>query len=252
MKKNFKIINFKKVDSTNNIAKKLAVNGENESLVVVADSQTAGRGRLGRTFLSEKGGVYFSVILRPNIKAEDTIFITVAAAVAVARAIEKIQNKKCDIKWVNDIYIEGKKVCGILTEGAFKSDGTPDYVILGIGVNLFEPKGGFPQNLPLAGSIFEKKSIFRKNKIKKLLLKEILVEFFEIYNNFSNKDYIKEYQKRSFLTGKKITYKKDDILLSAEVVGIDDNARLIIKKDNDIQTLSQGEIQIVGMEQLEI
>lgn len=252
MKEKFKIYSFKKIDSTNNYAKKLAQNGAKEKTVVIASEQTAGRGRLGRTFLSKKGGVYFSVVLRPKTDAEGLIFITVAAAVAVCHAIEKVSLKKCEIKWVNDIYINGKKVCGILTEGGFNSQGAPEFAILGVGINAFAHKNGFPENLPLADSIFKKNIPFKTKFIKKRLVKEFLKEFFNIYENIENKDFIKEYAERSFLNGKTITYKTKEKEITAKVRGIDKQARLVVESDGQERALSHGEIQIVGMEQLEI
>ena len=106
------------MDAPNNIAKAMALDDCDEGITVVATKQTAGRGRLGRSFLSKRGGVYFSIVLHPKKQEKETLFITVAAAVAAARAIESVSGKKCDIKWVNDIYINGKKVCGILAEGS--------------------------------------------------------------------------------------------------------------------------------------
>lgn len=248
--KNIKVNSFNCVDSTNTVAKKLAENGADEGAVVAAIKQTAGKGRLGRTFLSKKGGVYLSIVLRPQIDPADTLFITVAAAVAAAQAIEAVSGKKCEIKWVNDIYINSKKVCGILTEGGFNADGTLNYAVLGVGVNLFEPKGDFPANLPLADSVFHKKDgILLKNRVKEQLIAEFSNRFFEIYENLEKKEFIKEYQQRSFLTGKDITYTKDGVTYNAKVMGIDDNAHLIVSKDGKTNVLSHGEIQIIGMEQ---
>ncbi|MBQ8266942.1 MAG: biotin--[Clostridia bacterium] len=248
--KNIKVNSFNCVDSTNTIAKQLAENGADEGTVVTAIKQTAGKGRLGRTFLSKKGGVYFSVVLKPHKAAKVTLFITVAAAIAACRAIETVSSKKCDIKWVNDIYINGKKVCGILTEGGFNSDGTLNYAILGVGINLFEPKGSFPGNLPLADSVFHKQDkIFFKNRVKERLIAEFSNKFFEIYENLEKKEFIKEYQQRSFLTGKDITYIKDGITYSAKAIGIDDDAHLVVKYGEETQILAHGEIQITGMEQ---
>lgn len=242
-----KVHSFNCVDSTNLVAKKMATNRGNEGITVVAIEQTAGKGRLGRTFLSKRGGVYFSIVLRPKIHPEDTLFITVAAAVAAARAIEAVSGKKCDIKWVNDIYINNKKVCGILAEGS------KDYVILGVGINLFAPKGGFPKNLPLAGSVFDKNSkILFKNRKKEQIIAEFANNFFAFYQNLNKKEFIKEYQQRSFLTGKDITYTKDDKTYKAQVIGIDDDANLIVKSGEINEKLSHGEIQIIGMEQLAV
>lgn len=248
-----KVNSFKCVDSTNNVAKTLAENGCEEGELVIAERQTAGRGRLGRSFLSQKGGIYLSLVLKPKISPQDTLFITTAAAVAVCHAIEAVSGKKCEIKWVNDVYISGKKVCGILTEGAFNADGSLKYAVLGVGVNLFEPKGGFPANLPLAGAIFDKKDkIFRKKSIKEQFLAEFANCFFSFYHNLEQKDFMSEYQSRSFLTGKEITYEKGKEKFTATVIGIDDDAHLVIERDGKREFLSHGEIQIVGMEQLSV
>lgn len=245
-----KVHSFKRVNSTNIIARDLAAEGCAEGTTVIASEQTAGKGRLGRTFLSQKGGIYLSLVLRPTLPPAELLFITVAAAVAAARAIEGVSGKKCDIKWVNDVYINSKKVCGILTEGAFNADGGLSYAVLGVGINLFEPKSGFPDNLPLADSVFHKEdTILLKKRAKQQVMRTFLDCFFEFYENISAKEYIKEYQSRSFLTGKEITYTKDQKNYNATVEGIDDNANLVVKTDDSIQTLSHGEIQIVGMEQ---
>lgn len=242
-----KVYSFDTVDSTNEIAKKFAINGADEGVIITAIRQTAGKGRLGRTFLSKKGGVYFSVVLRPHKQAEDIIFITTAAAVAACRAIEAVSGKKCEIKWVNDIYINGKKVCGILAEGS------ENYVVLGVGINLFRPKGDFPDYLPLADSVFDKKCrSFFKNRKKEQIIAEFANNFFVFYNDLKNKEFIKEYQERSFLTGKDITYTKDGVNYDATVIGIDDDAHLIVKTNEKIQKLSHGEIQIIGMEQFAV
>ncbi len=251
--KNVKVYSYDTVDSTNKIAKKLATNGCDEGVVVCANKQTAGKGRLGRSFVSKRGGVYFSVILRPQETIKDTLFITAAAAVAAARAIQRVSGKNCDIKWVNDVYIGGKKVCGILTEGGFNEKGVLDYAVLGVGVNLFAPKGGFPANLPLAGSVFEKDSkILFKNRAKELLISEFVNEFFEFYNNLDQKAFMEEYKQKSFLTGKEVTYIKNGEQYSGIVLGIDNDACLVVKIGEKEEVLSYGEIQIVGMEQLPI
>lgn len=251
LQKNVKFFAFKKIDSTNIYAKNLAKDGCDEATVVLANEQTAGKGRLGRTFLSRHGGLYFSVVLRPKNDVKDIIFITVAAAVAAAHAIESVSDKKCEIKWVNDIYINNKKVCGILTEGGFNTNGELEYAILGVGINLFESKEKFPTYLPLADSVFHKKDKkLLKNRVKKHLLTRFLDEFFSFYEDITKKEFMKEYQDRSLLTGKEINYQKDGKEQKAMVIGIDDDARLIVNCEEKIQKLSHGEIQIIGMEQL--
>ncbi len=249
--KNIKIKSFNCVESTNKTARELAQNGAHEGTAVVALRQTAGKGRLGRSFLSLKGGVYLSIILRPQISPEDTLYITVAAAVAAADAIESISNKKCEIKWVNDIFINGKKICGILTEGEFQADGALGFAVLGVGINLFAPKGGFPDYLPLADSVFDRKAkIFSKKALKEQIIADFANKFFEFYQNLQDKRYIKAYQQRSLLTGKSITYQKDGKTFFATVSGIDDNARLLVKSGNQTIALSTGEVQITAAENL--
>ena len=251
--KGYNIFHFNKIDSTNTYAKKCAANGCEERTVILAQEQTAGKGRLGRTFVSKRGGLYFSVVLRPKNKIEDTVFITVAAAVSAARAIQYVSNKNCDIKWVNDIYINNKKICGILTEGGLDKEGKLAYAVLGVGVNLFEPEEAFPKNIPLADSVFHKKDrkIF-KNRVKRQFLTKFLNEFFLYYQNLDKKEYIKEYQQKSFLTAKQIIYIKNGKEYTATVEGIDNEARLIVICDGKRITLSHGEIQIIGMEQLPV
>ena len=141
------VVFFDKTVSTNEEIKLIAESGE-EFTVAVAREQTGGKGRMGRKFESPVGGLYFSVLLKPRFSAETCLKITTAAAVAMARAIEKVCGKSAEIKWVNDIYIKQKKVCGILTEGVFDAEnGHIKYAVLGVGVNVATPKGGFPEEI---------------------------------------------------------------------------------------------------------
>ena len=126
------------IDSTNRYLKELAATGAPEGTVVIANKQSAGRGRLGRSFFSpEEKGIYMSILLRPEIELERAVLITSMAAVAVARAVERVSTIPAQIKWVNDIFINRKKVCGILTEAGINTEkGSLDYAVLGIGVNV--------------------------------------------------------------------------------------------------------------------
>ena len=178
----FKISTFDVLESTNTTAKELAQNGADEGTVIIAKEQTAGKGRLSRTFFSPNGGLYMSIILRPTISSEKTTFITAAAAVAVCRAIKTVTGIDTGIKWVNDIYLNGKKVCGILTSGAINSEKKNlDYAILGIGLNIDPPKGGFNKEIKNIAT-----SLFKENcdeDTKARLTAEILNEFFDLYRN---------------------------------------------------------------------
>lgn len=132
---NFTILRFETIDSTNTEAINQAKRGADEGLCIVADEQTAGRGRHGRTWISPKGsGLYFSLILRPKIETHLIPLITLMSAIAVHQTLEQVYKFECDIKWVNDIHVKGKKICGILTETAETEKGLA--VIVGIGINL--------------------------------------------------------------------------------------------------------------------
>ena len=144
------------VSSTNTLLRQRAEAGEPEGLALVAAAQTAGRGRRDHTFFSPPDtGLYLSFLVRPQLSAKDALLLTTCAAAAVALAIEDCAGVPAEIKWVNDVFCRGKKVCGILTEGALDLEtGGLQYAIVGIGVNCFPPEGGFPEDLPEAGSVF--------------------------------------------------------------------------------------------------
>lgn len=204
----FNFIIHKTVASTNIIARELAINGAESGTVVIAEEQTNGYGRNGKSFFSPYGtGIYMSIIL--NLKKEKKIFnssfITTAAAMAVSKSIEEISNENTQIKWVNDVFINGKKVCGILTEGAFSfEDGKLDYAVIGIGVNVNFPKDGFPKELNnIAASINSKNNANSNTKsdIRNILVAKILENLYDYY--FNDVNFYEEYKKRSFLIGKK-------------------------------------------------
>ena len=238
----FNIIYYDSVDSTNNIAKALANGGAREGTVVVAKRQTAGRGRLGRQFYSEEGGLYLSVILRPEILAENAVQITAAAAVAVAKACEEVSGKKTFIKWVNDIYIDSKKVSGILCEGVINPENkTLSYAILGIGINV-ENKTDFPLEIrDIATTLFEGTA---SEEVYKKLTFSILENFFKEYIALAHKTYLKEYRKRSILIGKEVTFEQNGDIHTARVIGIDDAARLILSENGNTIKLGAGEVSV--------
>lgn len=235
------------VTSTNTILKELARNGEKAGYVLAAQEQTAGKGRLGRKFYSPMGtGIYLSVILRPDMTIENSLFITTSAAVAVARAIETVSGGKVEpkIKWVNDIFVGDKKVCGILTEASvdFESGGL-EYAVLGIGVNIFPPKGDFPDDIKeIAASVFTDSN---EKNICNRLAAEILRELEKLPDNFCSQEIIDEYRSRSMLIGKKVYALLGNDQKPCTVLDIDDRARLIVKFDDGEQKeLSSGEVRI--------
>ncbi len=242
MEKRF--IYLENVDSTNSYLKELAAGGANEGTAVIAKSQNSGRGRLGRSFFSPTGGLYMSILLRPAQAACDALLITSAAAVAAVRAIERLCGKKCLIKWVNDIYLEDKKISGILCEGALDPNkNNLLFAVLGIGINISDPKGGFPEDIKdRAASIFGKEDV--PDNFTGQLANAFYDEFFGIYNAFPKTDFISFYRDRSFLLGKNISYTKGDKTFFAKAIDIDNLCRLVIEENGEIKTLSSGEVTV--------
>ena len=192
--------------STNDLVREAAVRGEAEGLAVIADTQTAGRGRQGRTFVSPSGtGAYLSLLLRPKLPAAEAVAITGIAAVAVVRALGDLGVGGAGIKWVNDIYLRGRKVCGILTEATLDMEsGGLDYAVLGIGVNLFSPPGGFPPELTeIAGAVFPGKP---EDDERSRLIAAILDRFLPLYRALPDKGWLEEYRSRSILTGREVRF----------------------------------------------
>lgn len=234
------------VSSTNTVLKEMAEQGSPEGTVIIAEEQTAGKGRMGKSFYSpSKTGIYVSILLRPTISAEDSLFLTTSAAVATAKAIEDVCEKTADIKWVNDIYIDNKKVCGILTEGAFNVEtGQLDYAIVGIGINICFPENGFPDDIKnIATAVFDKQTD-STNK-RSILIAHLLDYFMEYYKNFNSKQYVDEYINRSMILGREINIIDGDKTIPATAMEIDQKCRLKVQlNDGSNRWLSSGEVSI--------
>lgn len=239
----FNVTVEQKVTSTNDVAKKFAENGAKEWTVIVADEQTKGRGRYERNFYSPKGtGIYCSVILRPKYSAAETLFVTTSAAVAVCEAIEKIVGKSAKIKWVNDVFVNEKKVCGILTEASFNVEsGGLTYAVLGFGINVTTEK--FPKDLKdVATSVCKGAA---SDNVRAKLTAEVLKRFRYYYENIPKRTFYKEYKNRSMVIGKKVKVLSGNVSADALVLDIDENCFLKVKfNDGKEQLLSSGEISI--------
>ncbi len=232
------------VTSTNTVAKELAANGAPEGTVIIAREQTEGRGRMGRSFYSpNSSGIYFTTILRPNLSIEDSLLITTAAAVAVAQAIEQVTGKKAMIKWVNDVFVEGKKVCGILTEASLNfENGGLEYAVVGIGINI--KTNDFPEEIKhIAGSVFTEAPA--DAPVNSMLIAEVLSNLANSMNSLTDKKYLEEYRKRSFLIGKDILVIKGNTSTPAKAIDIDEKARLVVEyEDHTREALISGEVSV--------
>lgn len=229
--------------STNAAVKALAEEGEGEGYVLIADRQTQGRGRLGRTFFSPSGtGLYLSVLLRPPMSASEGGRITTVAAVAAARAVKTVFDLDVEIKWVNDLYRNGRKVCGILTESSVNFEtGRLDYAVCGVGFNVFPPAGGFPSELQtIAGAVCDGWSPTGRGRLAAGFLNEFYAGLREDYPSV-----LEEYRRRSCLIGQRVVSPAKAFPGAATVLGIDDDGGLMVRlADGGVRTLSSGEVSV--------
>jgi len=237
---------FHSVNSTNTVAKELAAAGAPEGTVIVAEEQTAGRGRLGRSFYSPGGsGIYMSIILRPDTGAEQSLSITAAAAVAVAEAIEAVSGKKTEIKWVNDIRVDGKKACGILTEAAVNCEnGLMDYVVVGIGINLKEPHTGFPEEIKgIAGAVYSKDD---NDADGNRLAAAVIDSLLEYRENIRSERVYNSYVGRSCVIGRQAElYDLNGGREPVFVIDIDKSYALLVRReDGSLARVNTGEISL--------
>ncbi len=228
--------------STNTFLKELIPGGVGEGSLILARSQSGGRGRRGRSFFSPKdSGIYMSLLLIPKSSTSIEL-ITSAMAVAAARGIKKTLDLEIDLKWVNDLFYKGKKVGGILTEAVFSTSSRPDYIILGMGINLYSPQGGFSQGLNQAGYLLEEKRAGLRN----LLIKNIVEEFWPLYDNLADREFLEEYRKRNFLIGKEVLVLEKEPW-KARVLGIDENCNLlVVDEGGKPHSLHSGEVSVVA------
>ena len=233
------------VSSTNAWLREQAAQGAPEGSAVIAGGQTAGRGRFGRSFFSpEETGVYLSVLLRPSCAPLPQVTrLTALAAVALCQAIEAVSGRSPEIKWVNDIFLDGKKVCGILSEASFSMEtGTVDYAVLGVGMNVYPPAQGFPPELEqTAGWILDTPLPDGKNR----LAGEFLNRFWALWTEALPADAIREYRRRNLVIGKSLTVTLGNEARAAYALDIDEECRMVVRfEDESIQALSYGEVQI--------
>ncbi len=230
----FKFIKLETVSSTNDYLKSLVKQGECEPSIVIAESQTKGRGTKNRNFISQKGGIYLSILL----PACDPKFITPMTAVAVSETVEQISGKTTQIKWVNDIYLSQKKLSGILCETVFYND--KPYTIVGIGVNLFKPESDFPNEVKdIAVSLFDTFN----NEIKEKFITGLINNFLIFFNSLNEKSFLGKYRNKNFILGKTVTVVFNNIKTEALAVSIDVDCRLIvILPDGSQKALNSGEV----------
>lgn len=231
LKQKLSIIVFNSTDSTNTQARKILASKHRERMLIVANEQTSGRGRLRRSFYSPADtGIYMTYSFNTEKTCNNIARITIAVSVAVAKALN------CDvkIKWVNDLYYNDRKICGILTESFSSVMGKGLYVLVGIGVNLTTEN--FPDDIRMiAGSV-------NKDFDKELLIAKICDNLSQIIDNFSCTDYFDYYRENMMGIGETVCYRENGKLHQAVILGIDNSGGLIVKENNEEKILYSAEI----------
>ena len=236
-----------KMDSTNNKAKELARGGAEEGLLVITEEQTNGKGRLGRVWESPAGtGIWMSLVLRPNILPQYASQITLVAGLSLCETLQEVTGLKASIKWPNDVVVNGKKICGILTEMSAEMEGI-NYIILGIGINV--NTNTFSEELPYASSLALEGGI---GYSRKAIIKDFLERFEKDYNQYKqipNLEAIKErYEQNCITLHKKVKLIKKEKEIIAEAIEITSDGALKVRyEDGSIDEVVSGEVSVRGL-----
>ena len=228
------------VDSTNDEAKRLLTEGKTGPALIVSEEQTAGRGRQGKTFYSPKqAGIYMTLSFPSALPLYAAVSVTTASAVAVFLAIRDLTGTETEIKWVNDLYLHGKKICGILTEAIsdFES-GRAQHIMIGIGINSWTEE--FPDGLRETACALYPKGVTRNQ-----LVARIVDRLLEVTANLGDESYLDLYRRHSMVLGREVVYVRDGETYTGRAVDIDEDGGLIVEDAEGERTvLNSGEITL--------
>lgn len=243
------MIYLEEVDSTNTYLKALAQQGAPHGTAVIADRQTGGRGRRGRSFHSPSGtGIYLSLLLRPGCPASQLMHLTCAVAVTMCDAIERSVGFRPGIKWTNDLVFQKRKLSGILTELSLTSQGTVDYVVIGIGINCCQQPKDFPQEIrQVAGSLtMVAGQTIDRTKVAAAML-ETLAEMDS--RLLAEKDSLMERYRADCVTlGQDISLVRGDEIRHGHALDVDpEGALVVLFPDGHTETVNSGEVSVRGM-----
>jgi len=240
------VLYFRKLPSTNETAKQLAAIGTKEGTVVIAEIQTHGRGRLKRKWISPNGGIWLSIILRPKTETKHAPKLTLMVSVAVAKTINKLFLLKTEIKWPNDVLINHKKVCGILTEATTK-DKKLDFVVVGIGINADFNLSALPAHIRKSSTTLKEE--LKKEIDRETLLCKLLEEVELYYNLFTKGKFdkiLKEWRTLASFLGSHVVV-TDEEKIEGWATDIDEDGALHVKlKDQTTRKMTSGDLTIIG------
>lgn len=221
-------------DSTNTQVMDMARHGAVEGVTLIVERQTGGRGRRGRTFASPEGGLYLSTLLRPDPDTDPGL-VTCRAAVAGARAIESLCGLSVDIKWVNDLYLNGRKVAGILAEGVLSPEGKLTAVVLGIGINV---TGTLPPELDTIATTLEREGVT-------LTREDVAAAFLNEWERAcADPDFLGEYRRRNLVIGREVTVLQGERAYPATALAVTDRGHLLVRTAQGEQELTSGEVSL--------
>ena len=233
------VVFYELIDSTNTRAKEFAksrADGKREPVLFVANGQTKGRGRMGRSFVSNFGsGIYMSLLLYPKEKGYDTTRATAEAAVALARAVESLCDARPEIKWVNDLYLGGRKLAGILCEGELLQSGEIGYLVVGMGINVY--KNAVSEEISAIATSIESETNRAPDRsdLTAMTVKELLNRDSDVYS---------EYKARSLVIGRCVTVMGANESYTAQAIDVGEDYSLIVERDGKTERLFTGEVSL--------
>jgi BirA family biotin operon repressor/biotin-[acetyl-CoA-carboxylase] ligase len=240
------ILFSREVDSTNKWAKELATYGADEGTVVIAETQTKGRGRLDREWISPTGGLWFSLILSPNLSPTEAVRLTLVAGLAVAKVLREMFHLKTETKWPNDVLVNGRKICGVLTEMNTIGE-TVNFTIVGVGVNAnFDVENVFPEQLKKAATSLEKE-LGRKVKLEKLFraLLEQLENLYELFVKEGFNPILEEWKNYAGFLGCKVEVSSPTGKMSGVALDVDDEGALVLRlEDGTVKRVFVGDVSV--------
>jgi len=240
-----RIFSYRTIGSTNTVAQNLARSGMPEGTLVIADTQTKGRGRLGRKWHSPPGkGLYFSLILKPELPPEKMAGLSLVAGLAIVRAISQVTGIKTQMKWPNDVLFKSQKLAGILVELAAEV-GKIDYMVVGCGINVNHIRKDFPLNLQRKSTSL--KIIGKKEYSRIALLQHFLRQFEKLYDNYRGHGFrylSVELIQKSALIGKRIRLTVGKEKITGKAVGFDDSGHIVIKSKQGLMSYPAGEVTL--------
>jgi BirA family biotin operon repressor/biotin-[acetyl-CoA-carboxylase] ligase len=240
-----KIYYFDTVDSTQNFATSIAKNKDDFGAVIIAESQTSGKGRRGRQWVSPKGGIWLSIILEPNFDIYKITLIPFAVAIALANAIQKTLNIKTELKWPNDLTLNSKKVAGIIIDVTIESTKI-ESIVIGIGINFQVKTKQIETKIKKSGNFYGVNTLLKNEKTKPAkLVKEFLVELESVLESLqANKtqQITEQWMKNSSTIGRTITVTDGDTKISGRAMGLDTDGSLIVKQGSKSIRVTSGDI----------